>query len=101
MDVPDWYTWGIRVRTACIPIGPPWCQRGVRGQKIDFFTLAQNCSGIVKMAQKRPETVNIWFLAHIVLLTGTRAVTLGPARIVKIVIWAYFLRLWELSVAFT
>ena len=48
------------------------------------------------MAQKRPETVNIWFLAHIVLLTGTRAVTLVPAR-VKIVIWAYFLRLWELS----
>ena len=31
------------------------CHRGPRGQKINFSTLVWNCSGMVKMAQKRPK----------------------------------------------
>ena len=49
------------------------CHRGPKGQKIDFFTLVWNCSGMVKMAQKHQKGPKYGFADTTVLQVYTRA----------------------------
>jgi len=44
------------------PLVSSGCHRGPKGQKIDFCTLVWNCSGMVRIANKRPKTAPKAFL---------------------------------------
>ena len=51
------WKWGCTEPYPWVPNGVWW---GQNGQKIDFSTLVWNCSGMVRMAEKRPKSACIF-----------------------------------------